>query len=325
MPDPVILSVAMMLAAGLAGAVMLLGWTWRASRPWHVAAVSALALMAGWAMGLAWVQLLPRWFAVGADLSSRSGEGAGFATWIEAWWHWPPQARDRLLLVLVPLTVLVEVIAGLLPWRWPSWGLRAVLAGVMLPILLAGSIYLGDGPGAWSGTEQMMWLGLGPVLMLALWAGLIWLDTRPPRLTTLPTLGILAGLAGMAVMMSGSLGTGQTGLMLAGGVAGVYAALWRVPAKLVPGVGVGIALTGCLGVIWTGHFFAELSLTESLLLTLAPLAAALVELPAIVRRTRPWHRGVARMVLPLIPGLIALMLAYLRMRAEMAADAALGY
>src|SRR5262249_3222872 len=105
MPDPVLILKAMAAAALTAAAVFLLcAWPWRTSRP--------------------------AWPSAGGVL------GAGIGFFIGCWLlglglHWPPgEDQDRLLLILFPMLVGVELVAALagrFPWLI---GLLRVLVAV---------------------------------------------------------------------------------------------------------------------------------------------------------------------------------------------------
>src|SRR5947209_2078715 len=126
MPDPISMLQVMAAAAVIAGVLVLLcGWPWRSPPPGRVAA--------GWILGIAAAV-----YAGGALLGIRP--------------RWPPlEDLPRLLVILIPATLLVELIAALTHFpRWTVAALRVLLAAAAPWILLHGSSYLVDlaGPGS---------------------------------------------------------------------------------------------------------------------------------------------------------------------------------
>src|SRR5258708_4884528 len=113
MPDPILI-LGSMIAAALAAAVVLLfcdliGQATPDSAQTGVATVLAVAL----------------------------GLVAGF-WWLGARPHWPPgEDQDRLLLIVLPALVAVELVAAMLkPNRGIAWVLRSVVAAGVTPVLL---------------------------------------------------------------------------------------------------------------------------------------------------------------------------------------------
>src|SRR5947209_2019621 len=114
------------LAAGAVAAAVLLMLVWPRGSP--SPARSAL----GWTLGVG------LGFFVGCGV-------------LGVWPAWPPIGdRDRFLTLVLPAAILIEGLAafGFVP-SWLAWLLRCLLAALVTPILLHGTIYLEDaaGPG----------------------------------------------------------------------------------------------------------------------------------------------------------------------------------
>src|SRR6267378_2427680 len=112
MPNPVLILEAMGAAAATAAAVLLLcAWPWREPRPVR----AAVGIVLGIAVG----------FYVGCWL-------LGFRP------HWPPREdQDRLLLLLFPAVLWVEIVAAFPGrFRWLIWLPRLGVAALAAPILL---------------------------------------------------------------------------------------------------------------------------------------------------------------------------------------------
>ena len=158
MPDPILIVAAMGLA-GAASAVLLwiCGWPWRTARPTRV--------NAGWVLG----------------------PGVGFFLGcfiLGIWPHWPlRQDQDRLLGLVFPAVVIVELLAGFpkVP-RWLIWPLRLMVVVSVAPVLLFGSIYLpdltGSGSSEWSPALACLILGGLAVVQAGVWALLAQLAHR---------------------------------------------------------------------------------------------------------------------------------------------------
>jgi hypothetical protein len=301
MPD-LFLLVASSAAAAVLAVVALLaaGWPWRRPRlPW-AAAGGALGVGAGFLAGACLLGLAP---------------------------HFPPREdRDRLLLLLVPAAVGVEVAAAFLRrLPWLVWSLRLTVAAAAAPVLLHGSIYLTDaaGPGTrvWSPAQAAAILGGLAAALAAAWALLDRLAAQGRGRGVLLILAVTVAGSGLTVMLSGYASGGQLGVPLAAELIGVAA------ASLVLGAGpdlrgaIGVAVVGLFSLLVVGRFFGDLTTTNSVLLFAAPLLGFLPELlPA--RRFGPRARAAARLALALLPVALVLTLAVQKFHADSAPPSA---
>jgi hypothetical protein len=300
MPDPVLILESSAAAAVVAAlAVLLAGWPWRRPRPGLVAAGGALGVGAGLLLGAWALRLAP---------------------------HFPPREdQDRLLLVLLPAAVGVEVVVALLGrLSWLAWSLRLAVAAGAARALLHGSIYLSDsaGPGSCAWSPERRWLVLGGLAtgLAATWALLGRLAGRGASRAVLLTLALATAGAGLTVMLSGYASGGQLGFPLAAGLLGVVIASLVVRAPDLRGP-VGVGVVGLFALLVVGRFFGNLSSANAGLLFSASLLGWLPELLP-VRRVGPCVRGVARVALGAVPVAVALTLAVQKFAADSAPRAA---
>jgi hypothetical protein len=279
MPDPGLIVKSSSTAAVLAVlAVLLAGWPWRRPRAGWVAAGGALGVAAG-ALAGAWsLGLVP---------------------------HFPPREDlDRLLLVLLPAAVGVEVAAAVLRrMRWLAWSLRFAVAAAAAPVLLHGSVYLTDsaGPGTreWPPGPACLMLGGLAAALAAAWALLDRLASRGAGRAVLLNLALATAGAGVTLTLSGYASGGQLGFPLAAGLAGVAVASLLLSAAPDLGGAIGVGVIGLFALVVVGRFFGSLTTANAALLFAAPLLGWLAE-PALVPCIGPRLRSLARLALPAV-------------------------
>lgn len=206
----------------------------------------------------------------------------------------PRDASGWLILALLPVAAIVESIAAV-P-RVPSpvrWMLRTALACATPVILLWPYVQH-----HWTSTQSWTSLAALSASLLALRVSLHLMtrSTSPSDRGPWLTMTMAAGAAGVTIMSSGSVSTGQLALTLSLGMAGAWAAsmLLNVPAKLDGGL--AVAATALSGLLIIGHFYAELSGVNAILLGLVPLMGWASSLPWL--RERPvWQRTIAVVIL----------------------------
>ncbi len=247
MPDPALILGATAAAAVLSALVMLAGaWAARKGRGGLAVLVEVLAVGGGLAIGCRWLGFTPR--------------------------VPPVEDQDRLLLVLLPATALVEILAAALR-RWPWFGriFRVLLALPIPALLLFGSGYLpstwipgGDpnAPSTWTQEQAIeILVGLGVLLAVA-WSLLIWAAHRAGGFAVPAALGLVVTAAGVSMMLSGYASGGLIGLPFAGVAAGtlLVCLLFARGHSMTGVVGVGTVLL--FGLLMAGRFFGELRTTN---------------------------------------------------------------
>jgi hypothetical protein len=224
--------------------------------------------------------------------------------------HWSAsKVHDRFLVFILPLAVWVELHGAftIVP-RWIVWILRLGLAAATGRVLLHGSSYLQGTASDWSLAQVWTALGVGAVLLAAVWVLLVCLLRRGTGISLPLALSQTCLAAGMTVMLSGYTDGGALGLPLAAAVAGTVLAA-RLLEKLPATEGaVGVGLVALFGILMMGRFFGELSTGRALVLFVAPLLCWVTELPPL-RARRPWLVGTVRLLLVAIPLAIVLGLA----------------
>jgi hypothetical protein len=288
MPDPLQIIGACVAAGALAGVLILFGsWPWRAPRPTRSRIAGALAVGAGWFVGCWRLGLRP---------------------------DWPPREDlDRLLVVLLPALVGVEVVAAVLPLqRWIVWLLRGMVAIAVTPILLYQSIYLAElaGPGSRAWTTQQTWLILGGIAaaLLLVWGALVRLAQRSPGRWAPLALAVTCGGAAITIMLSGYASGGQPGLPLAAVLIAIVVASLFITGPVDAAGPISIGVVGLFALLVIGRFFGELTTQHAVLLGSAALLAWAPDLPG-VRRWGARLRGGLRVVLTALPVAAAVFLA----------------
>ena len=289
MPDPVFLLELMAGAAVVAAAVALVcTWPWRRASPTRVAIGTALAIGVAFILGSGFHGRWPRW--------SRA------------------EAEDRLVLLLLPAVVGVEIVAAIriMP-RWLAWFLRLVVAASAAPVLLYNSEYLTDLAGAgtrkWDEHETIHWLGGMALAIIVVWLLLGLLNRRAPSRSLPLALAVVCAGAAPTIMVSGFVTGGPLLVPLAGALVGTAAAscLWTLSRGDFAAVGLGLMLLYALLVM--GRFFGELSTVHAALILFAPVLMWLPEfLPA--RKLLPWARPLLRLAVVIAPVAVAFYLAH---------------
>jgi hypothetical protein len=277
MPDPVALLGAMAAAALVAAAIVLgCAWPWRAPRPARAAAGWVLGVGGGFYLGCRLLGLWPRWP--------------------------PPEDLDRLLALVMPLALAVEVLAvfPVVP-RLLMGALRFIVVAGAARVLLHGSTYLSDsGRHGWSLSQTWLVLaGLGAALA-ANWALLLLLARRGASRSVPLVLATANVGAAVTVMFSGYLTGGPVGLPLAAALTGAAVASLAIAGPPASGGAVALGVLGLFSLLIIGHFFGSLTPTHAVLLFAAPLAGWVPEMVPPGRR-RPWLLGPARLALVIIP------------------------
>jgi hypothetical protein len=241
------------------------------------------------------------------------GAGAGFyagAYLLGFRPHWPPaEDRDRLLLLLLPTVIAIEVLAGLVPWRWVGQVLRLCVAGSAACILLHGSVYLTQPPGpdsmGWTPRQQWLILSTLGAALVFVWTALNLLAVRAPGRALPLALAFSCAAAAAVVMLSGYATAAPIGLLLAASIFGATVGSLFLSTPFEPGGLIGLGIVGLFSLVITGRFFVELTTCNAILLFAAPLMCWVPELPYL-NRLRPGLRGAIRPVLTAVLLAVAL-------------------
>lgn len=274
MPDFNLIGATLLVAAGTAALTLLAAaWLFRLQIGW------VLGFGAGVYAGCAVLGMVPRWPI--------------------------PEDRDRFLVILLPLTLAVEIMAAATKRpRWLASSFRLILAGAAAPILLYNSVYLAD----LSGPHSAEWppflafvilLGLATALAVV-WELLARLQVRAMDRTASAALALTTVAAGATVMLSGYYQGGLMAMPLAGAGAGVTLASFAAPRRANGSRPPGVGVIGLFTVLMIGRFFSDLPTDLALCLGFAPLLAWVPEGPGL-RRIRPSLRGAMRLVLVAVP------------------------
>lgn len=267
-------------------------------------AVSGSAILSAlvvWTCAWPWRMPRPAWTKAG--LVAGAGTGFFLGCWLlRCLPHWPPREDlDRLLTVVIPAVLLVELLAVFpqVP-RWIVWPLRVAVVGGGARALLHGTSYLAGftetGSGEWSPVQTWLILGALACAQGALWLMLSMLAKRAPGLSHTACLaGTIAGAA-VTIMLSGYATGGQVGLPLAASLLGAAGATLVLPPSLQVPPSTGVAVVGLSSLLVIGRFFGQLTITHMVLLFFAPVLGWLPEL-ALPQRVRPRLRALARVAL----------------------------
>ncbi len=287
MPEP-LLSLKSMSAAAIVSVLIVLAMAWR-RKPANSIRLNAACVFA---MGLG--------LAVGYDLLIMR-------------WTWPPaKGLDRFSMIVVPVALGIELIAGFqnVP-RWVAWLLRTSLAATIPRILLHGSVYLSDSPEGWTRWQAGAALLVCGALLAGVWGLLSWLSQRSPGISIPLAICLPILCAGLTVMMAGYIKGGVAAFPLVATLVATTIGA-RLMAKrsvalhnfLAPAI-VGVGVVGLFGLLFLGHFFGRLSTGSALAMLLSPLLCWGTEMPRL-RHKQPWIVGSLRLVLVTIPLLVVL-------------------
>ncbi len=232
---------------------------------------------------------------------------------------WPPvKGLDRLLLIIVPATIGIELIAGFpcIP-RSVAWLMRTCLAVAAPRILLRGSVYLSS-PGSdrdlWlSGAELVLWSSL----LIGTWRLLTLLSARSPGISIPMALAMTTQSAGLTIMMAGYIKGGAATIPLAAALVGTTVATYLMRNRISLSGAIGIGVVGLFGILFIGRFFGRLSTACALTLLLAPLLLWVSEMPFLKHR-KPWLVGSIKVLLVAIPLMVVVTLAKQAFDREMA-------
>ena len=235
------------------------------------------------------------------------------------------QALGRLLMIVLPCAVLIELVAALRGTpRWLAWLLRLCLAAASGRILLHDSMYL-TGPHRASGWVTAALLGLSAGLLAAVWGLLVRLSQRAPGCAIPLALSQATLCGGAIILLAGYVSGGAAAGPPAAALAGTAVAIrlndrWRrsrvsgpvrpsepdaasvqsprQPGELDGVIGVGVITLA--GLLFVGRFFGGISTAQALIVLLSPLVCWTAELRPF-RRLRPGVALVLKLALVAVP------------------------
>ena len=229
---------------------------------------------------------------------------------------WPPvNALDRLLAIVIPGALGIELIAGFqrIP-QWVAWFLRMILVAAIPRILLHGSVYLSgsdDGRPLWQAGS--VW-AVCSVLLAGLWSLLSLLSVRSPSVSLSLVLCMTIQCTGATVMMAGYIKGGAAALPIVATLLATSTVVWLIfrrsgtPTNFHAPAILGIGVVGLFGLLFIGRFFGRLSTGAALTMLLAPLLCWVMETSPL-RHRKPWLVGTLRLLLVAIPLVAVLVLA----------------
>lgn len=227
-------------------------------------------------------------------------------------WKWPPaNAMDRFLVLILPITMIVEWLAcvKIVP-RSLIRILRGCVAAACGRTLLHGSAYLGDTAETWTAWQQTAILSLATLGLASVWLSLAGLSTRPGAASITMALAICIQCGGVVIMLAGYIKGGVAAIPLAGAVLATAIMTGLLRGTMSPVGPISVALVSLFSLLFIGRFFGAMSSAHALVIFFSPLLCWLTELPALRRRSvtgSPLKIGLVRLVLVCIPLLIVLL------------------
>ena len=238
-------------------------------------------------------------------------------------WTWPPvNALNRFLMIVLPATVLVELLAAISGRREAAsvriltnsakgsgslcaLGLRLAMYASVGRILLHDSVYLGgvgsDNPDAWSFGQTLAAFGGGFLGLIVVWSLLCRLSDHSAAGSITLCLAMTILCTGLATMMAGYIKGGAAAIPLAAAVAGTSLASpllaqdFGVKVETYLRATIGIGVIGLFSLLCIGHYFGQLTGLCAIVLFLTPLLCWISELPGL--RSRPaWQKSGVRFV-----------------------------
>lgn len=231
---------------------------------------------------------------------------------------WPPRSGlDRLLIIVIPAVLAVELIAEFkrVP-RLAAWLLRIGLSLATPRILLHGSVYFSTFS-EWTPWRANVTIVACGLLCALVWSLLSWLATRSGGLSISFSLCLAIQCSGAAVMLAGYIKGGAAAIPFVASLLGVTLAVRLVvkrsgdrvkiekSARFVAAAIIGVGVISLFSLLFIGRFFGEVSTWPAITMLLAPLSCWTTELAAL-RNQKPWLVASVRLAFVAIPLLIVL-------------------
>jgi len=243
---------------------------------------------------------------------------------------WPPTSGlDRLLTIVVPVTLGIELIVGFgrVP-RAVAWVLRVGLSLAIPRILLHNSVYL-SGAGDWTLWQTSITIVGSGVLLALVWSLLCCLSQRSGGISIPFAICLAIQCAGISVMLAGYIKGGAAAIPLVAALMGASLAVRAFtkyasgpvdvhsPEKFVVPAIVSVGVVGLFSLLFIGRFFGEISTVPVLAILTTPLLCWLSEISQ-VRNRKPWFVAAFRLILVAIPLVVVLVAAKQEFDREMA-------
>jgi len=238
---------------------------------------------------------------------------------------WPPRnGLERLLTLVIPAALLVELVAGC--QRVPTaiaWLLRLSLCLSLPRILLHDSVYLSGSDRVWDVWQASGVLTICGLMVWGMWISLACLSDRSPGVSVPLALPMATVCSGVTVMLAGYVKGGAAAFPMAAVLLATTLAAACVSKRagqthnpgLAPIIAIGVV--GLFGLVFIGRFFGEVSTGRALGLLLAPHLCWTTECLGL-RYQKPWLVGPLRLLLVAIPLIAVLVLAKRDFDREMA-------
>ena len=287
MPDPILYLKAFVAVVFASAIVLLACWLVTRRYVWSLAASCVLAASVGLVIGYDVLLFL---------------------------WTWPPaNAINRFLMIVLPGTVIVELLTAVFDAGVFSRSLIIVLRIALYAcagrVLLHDSVYLagvGSTADAWTVLQSIAILSGGFVALIAVWSLLCRLSQRsaPHSITLSLAMTILS--TGLATMMAGYIKGGVAAIPLSAALAGIALVSPIVANRLsdqgkphLQGI-IGIGVMGLFSLLCIGHYFGQLSGPRAVVIFLTPLLCWVSEFPGL-RSKPPFQKSAARLIAVTIP------------------------
>jgi hypothetical protein len=147
----------------------------------------------------------------------------------------------------------------------------------------------------WPVSQTALTIGLIGVIALVLVALLGGLAQREVGRTLGFGLALWAVVTGVVIIESSSITIGAQAVALAAAIFGAWIVTWWVPSPVAAAGVSGIAGTLLLAIVVQGYYLAQLTTFNAVLLTAAPLAMWIGDVPFIARRPK-WVRATVRLL-----------------------------
>jgi len=180
---------------------------------------------------------------------------------------------------------------------WRRWGLRLLLAGATVWLLLRSIL-------------SLAWMIALSVALLAFWAQLEVLAERQPGAGLPLLLLVVTAATSVILLVSGSALLGQLGGGLTAAIAASGVVAWRSPTFSLSRGATPVVSVLLAGLWLNGSFYAETPLTSVALMALS-LTAAWVGQAERVQRLARWQANLVRGGAVLIPLVLAVVVAFI--------------